>query len=347
MKKSITIFGILLGLIALGIAYYGYKLHKELGYSQNTQTDIKTTITTQPTAEKPSRTLKTEALEEIKNKTTGCIAAFTPVDENYTKSKNISDQTKKLLDQYRKNWQSLCRGQEGFTLNLLWNEAEELTRLEHKDAQGHSESDLCDRGEDGECYPIMLFTPGIAGLHAEGMLLGFAPSQELFAENLVLGNQEDKDFFTTYTSLGFDNSNNFYPWIDQTWDYGGCTKYGNYDWTKTLNILNALSKKVTGTAYRENISASTNDLIDGVTDNLLDHDFEYKGQHAFTPHICSCDKKEAVLSDMEKVLEYAKSHPLNLKDGTAVSSRISEIITHIKNGKVDVLSQAERHCSGG
>ena len=345
MKKSIIIFGILLGLIALGIAYYGYKLDREFGYSQNNQNDIPTTIITQTTTEKPPTASKTETLEEIKNKTTGCRAAFTPVDENYAKSKNISDQTKKLLGQYRTHWQGLCRGQEGFNLGLLWNEADIVTKLSHEDAQGYPESDLCDRGENGECVPIMAFTPGIEGVYAEGTLQDLVPSQKLFAENIVLGSQEDKDFFTTYNSLNLDNSNSFAPWVEQTWDYGGCTKYGSYDWVETLNKMDTLLKKVTNTGYIEHINSTRDRLLEDVTDNIVD----FSSIDSKT-EICACGKKEAVLTDLEKVLGYSKDHPFSYtiygkkQDGAAT---LNYIIAKIKDKKITVNSEAERHCSGG
>lgn len=283
-----------------------------------------TEIPIEETVQIPEEKISQKEIDELP----GCIAAITPVDENFSNSKNISNETKKALDEYRKNWQDICSGKKERTLAPLWVEAKKLTDL--KKSKDNFSSALCDSIND-ECGDIVEFAPGIGGLYAEGMLLGFRQSQKIFAENIKLGTQEDKEFFATFVLLNIDNANNFLPWVEQTWDYGGCTKYGDYDWVGTLKIFDELSKKISSPKYLEEINLARNDITN------------YDPNNVYQTKICTCGDKKMVTSDLEKILQYANGNALYKEKASGIVNFIQEI----KSGKISVLSETERHCSGG
>jgi hypothetical protein len=289
----------------------------------------------------------------------GCVAAYTPLPLG--ELTGLTHETKNRLIHYRQSWQYVCSGKSDHSIYPLWIEAKELTKTTYTNS-GVLGSALCEENKmiNGECATdITAYAPGIKGVYAEGMLLDFTPSRKLFSENIILGTQEDKDFFATYALLGLEDDN-FSPWIEQTWDYGGCTKYGSYDWVGVLDTLDKLSKKINNLGYLEEINLYKSELLNGVTNNMIGWNYEFKDpKYPYVkPHICTCDKKNEVLSDLDKVLQYSKNHlfyydltsapgPGHPSSPSDLSPSIIDFINKIKEGKINVLSDAERHCSGG
>lgn len=339
-KLSIILLSILV-LTGFGV-FWAYKQYKILSISEVENTfplinnEKENTDTTETVEEKVSQ-------EEI-SKLPGCTTAFYELPKEL---KDITVEAKNKIINYRQSWQDVCSGKSLRSLYPLWVEAKKIIEW-RGEGEGYK---LCFASEAyDECSDITPYTPGFAGIYAEGILQNFTWSQEKFAQNTLIGTQEDKDFFNTFTNLNIENSSNFSPWVEQTWDYGGCTKYGSYNWVKTLNALDDLSKKVKSPVYLEEINLHRSHLLTGVTNHLLGIDFETPVFSDFKPSICTCGKKEDVLNDLESISKYAKTNLFYFESRdtlTNQSIRIDELILEIKNGKVDIFSQAERHCSGG
>ncbi|MEI7709463.1 MAG: hypothetical protein WCI76_02000 [bacterium] len=260
----------------------------------------------------------------------GCKIASSP--KIYSKLVVFSEKFENAIDHYRESWQNVCNGKSTRSLFLLWVEAKTLTDLSNE-IYG-----LNDYSEDNSYFieKFPLFVPGIQGSFAEGYLGALKPSISLFAENAVLGTEEDRDFFTTLSSLGFDK--NFSPWIEQTWDYGGCTTYGEYDWIKNLTILDSISKKIKSPVYLTAINSAKEKLLANFTYGYGDY-----SAYEVQPKVCTCGKTEKVLSDFQNIQQYLASDPSH-KD---LVSMVSNAVVEISNGSLKVISETEQHCSGG
>ena len=192
----------------------------------------------------------------------GCKVAFSP--EIYSNFVNIKEESKNLLRHYRKSWQDVCLGTSPTSLYPLWVEALELKKEFSLDIIFNG---ISDNGLDNYINEqLPSFVPGFSGSIVEYEY--FRPDPDLFADNLALGNQEDKDFFTIYFSL--NPSPVYAPWLKGTYDYDQCIDYNNYDWTGTLKSIDGLSKKIKGPVYVETINSFKNDLMDAFNSKIED-----------------------------------------------------------------------------
>ncbi len=140
-----------------------------------------------------------------------------------------------------------------------------------------------------------------------------------------LGNAEDRTFFENQLSLEGD----FPPYITKTWDYGGCDRYGEFDWTGTLKNIARVKKQVKSTAYLKETAL----LEEGMFREL-----------GTSYDICTCKKKEAVLQDLLNVQKYIQE-----RSGLRVtaSPKSSKPSIRFSPERSTVKSEAEKHCSGG
>lgn len=300
-----------------------------------------TAISTEETTKLSEESISQAEIDKLP----GCVVAFSK--EVYPGSIRISNETKNLIKHYIKSWQDVCSGKSERSLYPLWIESQKIFNLLQQEA-GYNPNSL-------ESDDLPLFLPGFEmnsdSDNFTADWLDFTPRTRLFAENVKLGTQEDRNFFTTYSSLHFYDDMNFLPWIEPTWDYGGCTLYGTYKWTNSFQALDDLSKKIKNSDYLESIHFSREKILLGLTyDNIYYYQGEEDGGRSKPElsSICSCGgKKEAVLNDLEKVLQYIttnSSYSYYYRDSIYP---ITDIITKIKKGEVKVLSETERECSGG
>src|SRR5262249_4836171 len=146
----------------------------------------------------------------------------------------ISDKTKSLIDSYRENWKGLCTptGNPKVSLSELFAEAKQIEADFKKVFESFNDSLLNDANFDPhriEELEILvsrqfpLFFPAFQGVCGEHEY--FPQSAEAFRRNVAMENNEDRLFFGSHIPL----EGEFPPYIRKTWDYGGCTQYGDFN----------------------------------------------------------------------------------------------------------------------
>jgi len=260
-----------------------------------------------------------------------CSAALEKVD--YGSGLSIPDALRTLIDSYRSDWRNLCNPQNGAKPSLaeIFVKAQKIKAdfqevFDAFDASIINETAFDSRRSEAinnlvsKQYPA--FVPGFKGAYGEHE--EFAPSIEAFRQSAPMGNAEDRIFFQNQISLEGD----FPPFITKTWDYGGCTQFGEFDWTETLKGIARVKKQVRNPAYRNESSLLEKSLF-----RELETSYD----------ICTCKNKESVLKDFLSLQKYLLKEP---SFSTNVP-RVQQTIDSIQSGRIQVKSEAEKHCSGG
>jgi hypothetical protein len=182
-----------------------------------------------------------------------------------------------------------------------------------------------------ETYPS--FIPAFEGSLIEFQY--FTPNLDDFRDNEVLGTDEDRHFLNAYTELLGDAT--LYPWLMQTWDHGGCVRFGEYKWADVLKSLDALRAAVKGQAYRE--------MTDRLEEALKDQwqTLGMAAEEGKPPVICSCENRSAVVPDLETILAAIADRP----GYDATRAALKRTLAGVEAGAVPVLVESEKHCSGG
>jgi len=260
-----------------------------------------------------------------------CRAASEKVD--YGSGLSISDGTRSLIESYRKDWRSLCSSKGGSKPSLaeILVKAKQIESDFKKIFDSFDESIINEANFDSRRSAAIndlvsnkfpTFVPAFKGAYGEHEM--FSPSIDAFRKSAPLGNAEDRTFFENQLSLEGD----FPPYITKTWDYGGCDRYGEFDWTGTLKDIARVKKQVKSTAYLKESAL----LEEGLFREL-----------GTSYDICTCKKKEAVLQDLLNVQKYIRKEAVYASQ----APKIQRTIDSIESGKIKVNSEAEKHCSGG
>ena len=260
-----------------------------------------------------------------------CRAATEKVD--YESGLSISADTRALIESYREDWRSLCSSNGGSkpTLAQIFVKAKQIeadfkTIFDSFDESILNESNFDSRRSAAinalvsNKFPT--FVPAFKGAYGEHET--FSPSIDAFRKSAPLGNSEDRTFFENQLSLEGD----FPPYVTKTWDYGGCDRYGEFDWTGTLKNIAHVKKQVKSSAYLKESAL----LEEGLFREL-----------GTTYDICTCKKKEAVLPDLLNVQKYIRKEAVYAQQ----VPKVQQTIDSIQSGKIQVKSEAEKHCSGG
>ena len=268
---------------------------------------------------------------EPRDKYPTCKAASEKVD--YGTGLSIPEDTRTLIESYRADWRNLCttKGTARPSLANIFDKAKRIEADFKKVFEAFDESILNEANFDHRrstavndlvSFKYPTFVPGFEGAYGEHE--DFSPSIEAFRQSAPLGTDEDRIFFKNQISLEGD----FPPYIMKTWDYGGCNQYGEFDWTGTLKDIVQVKKNVKHASYLKEASLLEEGLF---------------GELGATFDICTCGKKEAVLKDLLSVQKYLKKEPAYASQ----VPKVQETINSIQSGKIQVRSEAEKHCSGG
>jgi hypothetical protein len=260
-----------------------------------------------------------------------CRAASEKVD--YGSGLSISETTRSLIESYRTDWRSLCTSKGGAKPSLaeIFAKAKQIEAEFKKIFDSFDEAIINEANFDSRRSAVIndlvsdkfpVFVPAFKGAYGEHEM--FSPSIEAFRRSAPLGNAEDRTFFENQISLEGD----FPPYITKTWDYGGCDRYGEFDWTGTLKNIAHMKKKVKSPAYLKETAL----LEEGLFREL-----------GTSYDICTCKKKEAVLQDLLNVHKYLRKEAVY----SSQVPRVQQTIDSIQSGKIKVNSEAEKHCSGG
>jgi hypothetical protein len=261
-----------------------------------------------------------------------CVAAKASAD--YGTLIKVPDALKKEIDEYKARWRAACTSKGPSSLNDLLMRARRIEAgfapiLEAAAADQSHVDDL--HLAFSETYPS--FIPAFEGSLIEFQF--FAPNLDDFRDNEVLGTDEDRQFLDSYADLIGDAT--LYPWLMQTWDHGGCVRFGEYKWAETLKTLDALRASVKGEAYR--------DMIDRLEAAMKDQwqTLGMAADESRPPVICSCENRAAVVPDLQSIIAAIAQRPGY--DATRVALR--RTLAGVEAGAIPVQVEAEQHCSGG
>jgi hypothetical protein len=260
-----------------------------------------------------------------------CRAANEKVD--YGTGLSIPEATRSLIESYREDWKRLCSSKGGVRPSLaeIFVKAKQIEADFKKVFDSFDESIINEPNFDSRRSAAIndlvstkfpAFVPAFKGAYGEHEI--FSPSIDAFRKSAPLGNPEDRTFFENQLSLEGD----FPPYITKTWDYGGCDPYGEFDWTGTLKKIAHVKKNVKNPAYLKESAL----LEEGLFREL-----------GTSYDICTCRKKEAVIPDLLNVQKYIRKEEVFASQ----VPKVQQTIDSIQSGKIQVKSEAEKHCSGG
>jgi hypothetical protein len=266
-----------------------------------------------------------------------CVAATNPV--NYGDVVDVPADVRSLVGSYRSDWNFFCSQNVGKTVTLadLYAKAGTVqvafeTGVMDKAIKKFDATKDPDekRKQADEMQEILFsiypkFIPAFQGSFYESTF--FSPQTAAFEKYVSLGSREDQLFFLNRIPLTDDIWD--HPWIDRTWDYGGCYEFGKFDWAGELHKIARLKRELKSEVYLKQLAVYESSLFEPL--------------RSTGEQICSCDRKEAVLKDFQDIA-------IVLQDESALSSHLSEVrssISSIQSGKVKIGSEREKHCSGG
>lgn len=265
------------------------------------------------------------------NRYPACRAAFEKVD--YGSGLSIPEKTRSLIESYRADWRKLCSSKGGakrplseIFVKAKQIEAEFKTIFDAFDESIINEPKFDPRRSDeindlvSNKFPM--FVPAFKGAYGEHEM--FSPSIDAFKKSAPLGNAEDRTFFENQLSLEGD----FPPYLTKTWDYGGCSRYGEFDWTATLKNIARVKKQVKNPAYLKESTLLEEGLFRELGTNY---------------DICTCKKKDVVVPDLLNVQKYIRKEAVFASQ----APKVQQTIDSIQSGKIQVKSEVEKHCSGG
>ena len=260
-----------------------------------------------------------------------CKAASEKAD--YGSGLSIPEVTRALIESYREDWRNLCSSKAGSkpSLSEIFVKAKQIEADFKKIFDAFDESIISEPNFDSRRSAAIndlvsnkfpTFVPAFKGAYGEHEM--FSPSIDAFKKSAPLGNSEDRIFFESQLSLEGD----FPPYVTKTWAYGGCDRYGEFDWTGTLRDIARVKKQVKNSAYLKESALLEEGLFRELSTNY---------------DICTCKKKDVVLQDLRNVQKYIKKEALYASQ----VPKVQQTIESIQSGKIQVKSEAEGHCSGG
>src|SRR6185436_12178885 len=118
------------------------------------------------------------------------------------------------------------------------------------------------------------------------------------------------------------------PWMEKTWDYGGCLRFGEFRWAEALDQIVKLKKDLHSDIYRKMASDWETLLMEDLTSES---------------DVCTCKKRDAVIEDLQAAQLYLQATPALSAYVPGVQAKLQSIRTK----KIKIESEAEKHCSGG
>jgi hypothetical protein len=153
-----------------------------------------------------------------------CKAASAPM--RYGRILKIPAKLKSEIAAYRRGWAAACKKGGGASLGSLLIRAGRIKAgmmkaIAARRPQGKTADRL--HAQLSKVYPS--FVPAMEGSIIEFEF--FEPMLAVFKAHIRLGNAEDRAFFDSYDRL-FGGDFKAPPWIERTWDYGGCIRLGRW-----------------------------------------------------------------------------------------------------------------------
>ena len=271
-----------------------------------------------------------------------CRAATAPV--RYGAILRLPAKLKAEIAAYRKGWAMACSKGGGASLGALLVRAERikagmLKAIGKRRVQGKTADRL--HRQLGENYPM--FVPAMEGSIIEFEF--FEAMLDVFKANARLGNAEDRVFFESHARL-FGDDFKAPPWIERTWDYGGCIRLGRwspagparpgYDFVKTSRNIARLMTVLRSAWYRRKVQELEARMLQTLTRLPQTRG---KGKPAV---IDACGTKVEAIGAMRRIAEaFRTEHSVYRRAGAGLRRTLAAI----KAGRVRVCEKAS--CSGG
>ncbi len=219
-----------------------------------------------------------------------CAAATGKVE--YGRLLQIPDQLKAEVEAYRAAWREACAKKKGASLGALLARGDALGKafIAVIDKSGIKETKYEELHELVQiAYPR--FIPAFTGSMIEYEY--FEPDLAAFARQAALGDAEDKQFFASHRAL-YGTDPHAFPWLNRTSHFGGCVRFGSFDWVAAVARIEGLEEKVKGQAYRQRLA------------ELKDRIRSYLGKPAVErtanqkPVVDSCAPRARTIAELEK-----------------------------------------------
>lgn len=267
-----------------------------------------------------------------------CLAAQRPVKLGPVAS-YLTDETKKEIQSYRERWRALCK-KPGTEVNLgdffasFQKLSEGINQVEAKVYRPGEETKWNGVVEfiNREFTRFIPLLDNCGGMGDVGFRCEANFSQ--FNHYAGHGNSNDRRFFAEFSLLKGESA--MAPWYEQTWDYGGCLRFGEYDWAATLKKMAELKKELPHPAYQAALDKLIGEFFAALFGSMAT-DEEDLGKY------CACKSKESVLPDLTFLLTFLQSS----QDFPAETKKAVRVVKALREKKIQVSSQAEAHCSGG
>lgn len=243
-------------------------------------------------------------------------------------------EVKKLIRTYKKSWVNLCDRKAGSSVYEAFALAKTLEE-EFFYLDGTMKGTDMEKAIEIDRvlgYDLIQFIPAFEGSYMEYEY--FMPRLAVFNQVSKYGTDEDKLFFQLHTDLNGDGT--LPNWYQKTWHYGGCLRFGEYDWVGAFQRLSK-AKDIKGIQYLK--------IIDKIESNLQKtlEKLYYKYRDGKFKKICTCKATKAVQIDLEKLFK----HLGKIKRYTKLAAKLKATLVSLKKKEIPILSEAEEHCSGG
>ncbi len=252
---------------------------------------------------------------------------------DYGSGLSIPQNTRTLIDSYRADWRALCEpaGTRKPALSDLLASAKQIEADFKRVFEAFDDAILNDRNFDVRRFDVVNelvsrkfpeFIPAFQGAFGEHET--FSPSLAAFRQSAALGTSEDRLFLESGIPLEGD----FPPFITRTWEYGGCVRHGEYDWTGVMKGIARVKQQARSAVYLKETDQFEEKLFSQLSPNGA---------------ICTCKATEAVLKDYVSIQQYIGTEARF----AAHAAAIRQTVAAIESGRITVQSDREKHCSGG
>lgn len=178
-----------------------------------------------------------------------CAAAAAKVD--YGRLLRIPDTLQAEVEAYRQGWRDACAKKQGASLHALLARGDAIAKafaavLDKSGLKETKYEELHTLFQ--QSYPR--FIPAFHGSIIEYEY--FEPDLAVFARHAAMGDAEDRAFLANHRALYGTDPHSF-PWVQRTWDHGGCVRFDAFDWVAAVARIEGLEAKVKGEAYRRRL----------------------------------------------------------------------------------------------
>jgi hypothetical protein len=253
-----------------------------------------------------------------------CAAASAKAE--YGRLLQIPDALKAETEAYRAAWREACAKKKDASLGALLAKGDALGKafVALIDKSGLKETKFDDLHELlGKAYPK--FIPAFAGSMIEYEY--FEPDLPTFARQAAMGDAEDKLFFASHRLL-YGTDPHAFPWLKRTTHFGGCVRFGQFDWIGAVARIEDLEGKVKGPAYRQRLA----DLKERIQSYLAKPAVEREAGKK--PVIDSCAPRARTLAELEKLAKGLGAR----KGWEKVSAGLKKAADDLRANRVEVCN---------